>query len=64
MTMPDDWYEIAFGQIYPAVYAHRDEAEAVRVAQRLAPLVVGASPVLDVACGSGRYMTAFAQAGL
>jgi SAM-dependent methyltransferase len=64
MTMPDDWYEIAFGQLYPAVYAHRDEAEAVRVARRLAALVAGASPVLDVACGSGRYMTAFAQTGL
>jgi SAM-dependent methyltransferase len=62
--MPEDWYEIAFGRVYPAVYAHRDETEAVRVAARLAPLVGTSSPVLDVACGSGRYLTAFAQAGL
>jgi SAM-dependent methyltransferase len=62
--MAEDWYEIAFGQLYPAVYAHRDQAEAVRVAQRLVPLLAGASPVLDVACGNGRYLTAFADAGL
>lgn len=62
--MTDDWYEIAFGQLYPSVYAHRDDAEAVRVAARLAPIIGRASPVLDVACGSGRYMTAFERAGL
>jgi SAM-dependent methyltransferase len=58
-----EWYKVAFGDIYPLVYPHRDDAEAERVAQSLAPLLGGRSPVLDVACGNGRYMTAFAKAG-
>ncbi len=59
-----EWYKVAFGDIYPLVYPHRDDAEAARVAGRLAPLLGGRSPVIDVACGNGRYMAAFARAGL
>lgn len=58
-----EWYKVAFGDIYPVVYPHRDDAEAARVARSLAPLVGERSPVLDLACGNGRYMTAFARAG-
>jgi SAM-dependent methyltransferase len=58
-----DWYKVAFGEIYPLVYPHRDDAEATRVARSLAPLLGGRSPLIDVACGNGRYMHAFAHTG-
>jgi SAM-dependent methyltransferase len=59
-----EWYKLAFGEIYPLVYPHRDDAEAARVARSLGPLLGGRSPVLDVACGNGRYMRAFGRTGL
>ena len=59
-----EWYKVAFGEIYPLVYPHRDEAEAARVAARLLPLVASACPLLDVACGNGRYMRPLAAAGV
>jgi SAM-dependent methyltransferase len=59
-----EWYKVAFGEIYPLVYPHRDDEEASRVAQSLAPLLGGRSPMIDVACGNGRYMAAFARTGL
>lgn len=59
-----EWYKVAFGDIYPLVYPHRDDEEASRVAGSLAPLLGGRSPMVDVACGNGRYMAAFARAGL
>jgi SAM-dependent methyltransferase len=59
-----EWYEIAFGELYPLVYPHRDVAEATRVAARLAPLVTSVQPTLDVACGDGRYMCALSRAGV
>jgi len=61
MTM--EWYQVAFGELYPLVYPHRDVAEAARVATRLAPHLAGARPTLDVACGDGRYMSALTGAG-
>lgn len=59
-----DWYRVAFGELYPVVYSHRDDAEALEAARRMAPLLAGRGPLLDVACGAGRYMTAFGAAGL
>jgi len=59
-----EWYQVAFGEIYPLVYPHRDIAEAARVASKLAPLVAAKKPTLDVACGNGRYMCALAGAGV
>jgi SAM-dependent methyltransferase len=59
-----EWYRIAFGELYPVVYPHRDVAEAARVAARLAPLVRAARPALDVACGNGRYMDALLSSGV
>jgi SAM-dependent methyltransferase len=58
-----DWFKVAFGELYPLVYPHRDVAEAARVASKLAPVVAAPRPVLDVACGDGRYMSALAAAG-
>jgi SAM-dependent methyltransferase len=51
------WYETAFGEFYPLIYAHRDLAEARRclaLLPRLAPL--GRGPVLDLGCGQGRHL--------
>jgi SAM-dependent methyltransferase len=59
-----EWYRVAFGEIYPLVYPHRDEAEAVRVASSLAGVVGSRTPLLDVACGNGRYMRALSRAGV
>lgn len=59
-----DWYRVAFGELYPLVYPHRNIAEASRVVSRLAPLVRASRPTLDVACGNGRYMCALQSAGL
>jgi len=59
-----EWYKVAFGEIYPLVYPHRDDDEALRVAASLIPLLDGRTPLLDVACGNGRYLRAFQAAGL
>lgn len=59
-----EWYRVAFGKVYPLVYAHRDDAEAEHVAARFARHFHGLSPVLDVACGGGRYTAAFQCAGI
>jgi SAM-dependent methyltransferase len=62
-TVP--WYRQAFGAHYPALYAHRDLAEARRclaLLPRLAPL--GPGPVLDLGCGQGRHLGLLADAGI
>lgn len=59
-----EWYKVAFGEIYPLVYPHRDDDEALRVARSLVPLLDERTPLLDVACGNGRYLRAFQAAGL
>ncbi|HEX5131150.1 MAG TPA: class I SAM-dependent methyltransferase [Candidatus Krumholzibacteria bacterium] len=59
-----DWYRVAFGEVYPLVYAHRDDAEARAVAHVFAGMFRGRAPVLDVACGAGRYTAAFGEAGI
>jgi SAM-dependent methyltransferase len=59
-----EWYRVAFGELYPLVYPHRDIAEAARVAAKLAPMLKAARPTLDVACGNGRYMCALRSTGL
>jgi len=59
-----EWYKVAFGELYPILYSHRDDAEAARAVSRLAPLLAGRGPIVDVACGAGRYLAAFAAAGL
>ncbi len=62
--MSVEWYRVAFGEVYPLVYGHRDDAEAARAAAAYAGRFRQATPVLDVACGAGRHAAAFAAAGL
>jgi SAM-dependent methyltransferase len=59
-----EWYEVAFDRLYPLLYRHRDETEAVRAAETFAPMLTGPGPVLDLACGAGRHMAAFGARGL
>jgi len=59
-----DWYRVAFGELYPVVYSHRDDEEADRVAASYAGFFAGAAPVLDVACGAGRHAAAFGRRGV
>jgi SAM-dependent methyltransferase len=53
-----EWYEAAFDRMYPVIYRHRDIAEAETVMKAFAPYLRGKEPVLDLACGSGRYLEA------
>ncbi len=60
-NMVERWYDVAFADHYPLLYAHRDEAEAHRclaLLLTLAPLNPYAStlPVLDLGCGDGRHL--------
>lgn len=58
-----EWYEVAFGELYPVVYGHRDEAEAARTVRAFGELLWGHEPVLDLACGAGRHLEALADTG-
>jgi SAM-dependent methyltransferase len=51
-----EWYEIAFDRIYSVLYRHRDDDEAEMVLDAFGDLIAGRDPVLDLACGNGRYM--------
>lgn len=51
-----EWYEVAFGRIYPILYRHRSDDEAEMVLDAFGDLISGRDPVLDLACGGGRYM--------
>jgi SAM-dependent methyltransferase len=64
-TEPVPWFQAAFGALYPIVYAHRDDASAEREA-RYSKDALGLRPgdrVLDLACGDGRHLAAFARMG-
>lgn len=64
MALHDErWFETAFGRDYLALYAHRDKAEASAQADRL--LEFGfAGELLDLGCGAGRHVEAFARRGV
>ena len=55
--LSDDWFEDWFGEEYLALYTHRDELEAERVAQLIESRVrlTRDSRALDLACGAGRH---------
>ncbi len=62
--MTEPWYQKAFGAHYPAIYAHRNNEEAVTVSNTLAGVVsLHDADVLDVACGGGRHMAAMGRQG-
>jgi SAM-dependent methyltransferase len=63
---PVPWFQHAFGALYPVVYAHRDDASAGReaaFARELMEIAPG-SRLLDLACGDGRHLAAFAKLGI
>jgi len=58
------WYVEAFGDAYPVVYAHRDQAEAGRALDLAARLLGDVSgPWLDLGCGQGRHLAALSGRG-
>jgi len=60
-----EWFHTAFSDDYLRLYAHRNDEEAerqVESAVKLVPFQAGQA-VLDIACGSGRHMRAFARKG-
>lgn len=58
-----DWYEHAFGDLYPVLYAHRS-VEAAAPEAAFAADALGLKPgqrLLDLCCGSGRHLVHFAK---
>lgn len=58
-----EWYVRSFAEDYLWLYAHRSEKEAaeqVRQAIKYLPFMAG-QKLLDIACGAGRHMLAFAR---
>ena len=69
MADPDHtkaWYEVAFGDLYPILYAHRDQAAATAEALfAIQALGVGpGSRAVDIGCGGGRHQRAFEEHGV
>ena len=60
------WYELAFGELYPILYAHRDDASARDEASfAVTELNLEASDrVLDLGCGGGRHQRGMASHGV
>lgn len=58
-----EWYEAAFDRMYPVIYRHRDLDEAEEVVRAFAPFLRPEEPVLDLACGPGRYLEALSRHG-
>lgn len=67
MTVSEPWFEVAFGEHYPEIYGHRDEAEARQCLQllpSLAPLNASGDKVLDLGCGDGRHLEYLKNSGV
>ncbi len=60
-----EWFRDWFGEEYLALYPHRDEAEAAQAVRLFLETVPpGDAVVLDLACGAGRHVREFAEAGV
>lgn len=62
-----DWHEKAFGDLYPVVYAHRNETLAAGEGSFAADCLelTGTERVLDLGCGGGRHLLPIgARAGM
>lgn len=61
------WYERAFGADYLELYAHRDERDAADAAcfvlEALDADDSAGDPILDCACGAGRHLNLYLEAG-
>ncbi len=65
MSTEQPWWEVAFGEQYDTVYAHRSDAAAHgEVAGLLPRLRAAQGPVCDACCGNGRHLHAMRAAGL
>lgn len=60
--LDDTWYRRAFDRFYLELYAGRDEGEAERLAAALGRYGRG-GPILEVACGAGRFLRALRATG-
>jgi SAM-dependent methyltransferase len=58
-----EWYEVAFDSLYPVIYEHRDFEEAEVVINSFAEIFHDKDPILDLACGNGRYIEALSVLG-
>lgn len=61
-----EWFVSAFGEAYPLIYAHRDDASADGEAAGVAAMLdlQAGERLLDIACGGGRHAAAFARRGM
>ncbi|MBD3336853.1 MAG: methyltransferase domain-containing protein [Candidatus Eisenbacteria bacterium] len=58
------WYEEAFGELYPIVYAHRDLTEAEAIARLVETRrTLAGKRFLDLGCGAGRFASVLHQRG-
>ncbi len=69
MTSPGTtpWYELAFGEHYPELYAHRDDQTAAEEIAKLGTafdFFVRGARTLDLCCGTGRHGEALGRMGL
>lgn len=58
-----EWYEVAFDSLYPVIYEHRDFEEAETVVRNFDYVFQNKDPILDLACGNGRYIEALSVRG-
>lgn len=69
MTSPGTtpWYELAFGEHYPELYAHRDDETAAAEITKLRTAFDFFRPgarTLDLCCGTGRHAAPLGEMGL
>jgi len=65
LAVMDDWFEDAFGELYPVVYAHRTVEAAIPEAHFAAEAVclTPEDKALDLCCGAGRHLVTLEQHG-